>query len=258
MRILVCLKEVPDPDASVALDQADRPFLSGLPFVPNPYDENALEAAIQLKETHGAEVIALTLGPPEAERTVHRALAMGADQGVLVLHPTPQDLDGYASAAILAAAIRRLGACDLILCGREAADTSSGLVGPLLAQHLGIPFTTMVTKIGKTESGMRVERLSEGGYEVVETTLPALLTVSHQLNHPRYPSVMKMMQAKRRGAQLWKAEELVPGAPAVSAKYHMLRRYVPAVPGQCEIIPGATEDEKAKALVQKLVEVGVV
>ena len=249
------IKEVPDPDGVFSLDADGRVRTAHLAQVPSLFDENAAEAAVQLKERCDGRVVALCCGPPEAERTVRYAMAIGADEGVLIEDPG-RAWDSLGAASLLAAAVRRLGGFDLILCGREAADTGSGLVGPYVAQMLGMPFLTLVTSIEADNGTLRVRRMCEGGEDVFSCTPPLLLTVSSETNSPRYPSVMKVLAAKKKPVQRWKASELAAAAPLLSAS--LLGRYTSAPPGNCDIISGDTADALAAGLLSRLREKRVI
>jgi len=182
-------------------------------------------------------------------------MAIGADEAVLI-EDAERAWDSLAAASILAAAVRRLGGFDVILCGREAADTGSGVVGPYVAQMLGMPFLTLVTGIEVSDGVLRVRRMCEGGEDIFSCTPPVLLTLSSEANRPRYPSVMKVMAAKKKPVQRWKSSELDAAAPTASAT--LLGRYTAAAPGNCEIVSGDTPDARAAGLVSRLREKRVI
>ena len=255
IKIAVLVKEVPDPEGTFSFDGEGRAQIAHLPRVPNLFDENAIEAAVQIKEQYGGQVTALCCGLAEAERTVRYAMAMGADEGVLI-EDTERAWDSLGAACLLAAAVQRLGGFDLILCGREAADTGSGLVGPYVAQMLGMPFLTLVTSIEATEGAFNVRRLWEGGEDVFACIPPVLLTVCGEINTPRYPSVLKVLAAKKRPLQRWKASELAATAPVPPA--HLLERYPLAAPGNCDFISGDSAEALARGLLSRLRERKVV
>ncbi|MFQ5879737.1 MAG: electron transfer flavoprotein subunit beta/FixA family protein [Dehalococcoidia bacterium] len=256
MRVIALVKEVPDPDAPVTLDEAGNVVAADVPFLPSTYDENAIEAAVTMKEEVGGQVTVMTLGAPAAEKTLVHAMAVGADEGVLIEEP-PWPLDGYGVAEVLAAAVTKLGGFDVILCGREAADTSAGLVGPTIAEILGCPAVTLVARITAQADHLQVERLAEDGYDLMECRPPLLLTVGGQVNRPRYPPVMAMMQARRKGVQRWRLEELGVDRERVGrtqSYVKVLRRYLPPQDSRCHFIEGTTEEEKALALIARLRE----
>ncbi len=228
---------------------------ANLAQVPSLFDENAAEAAVRLKESGGGKVVAICCGPPEAERTVRYPLALGGDEAVLI-EDADRAWDSMATASILAAAVRRLGGFDVILCGREAADTGSGMVGPYVAQMLGMPFLTLVTDIEMADGVLRVRRMCEGGEDVFSCKPPILLTVSSEANRPRYPSVMKVMAAKKKPIQRWKASELEAAVPTAAG--NLLGRSTASAPGNCELISGDTPDALAGALLSRLREKRVI
>lgn len=255
MRIVALVKEVPDPDAPVALDDAGRVVVANAPLVPSTYDENAIEAAVTLKESVGGQIAVITLGSPAAEKTLMHALAVGADEGFLIEEP-PSPLDGYGVAEVLAAAVAKAGGFDVILCGREAADTSAGLVGPTVAEILGCPAITLVTSIATQGDLLLVERQAADGYDLLECRPPLLLTVGGQVNRPRYPSVMAMMQARRKGVQRWQLADLGldPERVGRRAYVEVLGQRLPPQDSHCSFIEGATEEEKALRLIARLRE----
>lgn len=227
-----------------------------MPQVPSLFDENAVEAAVQLKEQCGGRVVAICCGSATAERTVRYAMAMGADEGVLI-DDTDRAWDSFGAASLLAAAVRRLEGFDVILCGREAADTGSGVVGPYVAQTLGIPFLSLITSIEMREDVVRVRRLSDGGEDIFSCTLPLLLTISGETNTPRYPSVLKVMSAKKRPLHRWKADELDAAAPPMSSPTVLARNL--SVPlGNCDVIGGETPEAMAEGLLSRLREKKVI
>jgi electron transfer flavoprotein beta subunit len=255
INIAVLIKEVPDPEGVFNLDVEGRVQTADLPHVPSLFDENAVEAAVQLREHCGGRIVALCCGPPEADRTVRYAMAMGADEGVLI-EDADRAWDSLGAACVLAAAVRRLGDFDLILCGREAADTGSGLVGPYVAQMLGIPFLTLVTSIEADGGTLRVRRLWEGGEDVFICTPPLLLTVCAEANTPRYPSFLKVLDAKKRPLHRWKADELAVAASVPAPR--LLGRSPSAPPGNCDFISGETADALAGGLLSRLREKRVI
>ena len=210
MHIVVCIKSVPDttevrfnPETHTLMrDQAES--------IVNPFDMYAIEEALRLQETHGGTVTVVTMGPPKAEKELREAVAMGCDAAVLLSAAEYAGSDTWATAYVLAAAIRKLAPVDLVICGRQAADGDTGQVGPGIAQQLGIPQLTYVFKIRRfdPEGGeVEVERLVEEGREVVAAGLPALLTVVKDINQPRYPSF--------RGIRRPSAWRSPPGRPPI-------------------------------------------
>jgi electron transfer flavoprotein beta subunit len=199
MKIIVCLKLVPDSEASIVV-RPDRRGIEekGLTYVMNPYDEYAVEAALQIKERHGGEVTVLTVGPSETEKALRSALAMGADTALRLWDDAFVNSDSGVTAAILARGLEGME-YDLILCGKQAIDDDCAAVGPALAERLGLPQATVITELEiDPESGKaRVHREVDGGTEVLDIALPALFTAQKGLNEPRYPPLRGMMAAKK-------------------------------------------------------------
>jgi electron transfer flavoprotein beta subunit len=195
--IVVCVKQVPDTTAKKELVDGFRLNRAMLESVLNPFDEYAIEEAIRQKEVHGGEVTMLTMGPPSAEETMRKGLAMGVDRGVLVTDPALAGSDIWATAYVLAAALRQMS-FDLILCGQESADARTGLLAGGLAEHLGLPMLSYAQKLEIVDGTVRIHRQMPGGYQVVAAPLPALVTVVKAINEPRYPSLKGIMSAKRK------------------------------------------------------------
>ncbi len=198
MKIAVCIKRVPDSETRVKVANDGRSLdEAGVKFILNPYDEFAVEEALRRKEAAGAgEVAVIAVGTAASQETIRTALAMGADRGVL-LQADAVPADGLAVARALAAELQD-GGYDLILCGKMAIDDQSYQVGPMLAERLGLPCVTAVTTLS-LEGGKGVaEREIEGGVEVVEFPLPAVVTADKGLNEPRYPALKGIMAAKKK------------------------------------------------------------
>jgi len=255
MKIFVCVKQVPDAK-DVRLDPVTNTLArEGVESIMNPYDQHALEAAVTLKEAHGGEVVAITMGPPQAEEILRLAISCGADQGVLISDRAFAGADTWATAYTLERAIRFLGGGDLILCGKQAIDGDTAQVGPGLAWRMAIPFVTCVQKVRScTETTIVVERMMDDGYDVVEAPLPALLTVVKDINEPRVPSLKGKMKAKKAKIQVLTAEAIdadpacigLPGSPTQVA-----RVFPPEARGERSVLTG-TIDEQIDQLVEKL------
>ncbi len=216
MNIAVCVKRVPDSEARIkiapggaSLDEA------GVKFVLNPYDEFAVEEALRRRDAAGTgEVVIVCLGPPAAQETIRTALAMGADRGVL-LQADGMPADGLSAAAALATELRD-GAYDLILFGKMAIDDYNQQVGPMVAELLDLPCVTAVAELDLAGTGGTAHREVEGGIEVVEFPLPAVLTTDKGLNEPRYPALKGIMAAKKKPLET-KPVTLAPGAVEIIA-----------------------------------------
>ncbi|MHB8881848.1 MAG: electron transfer flavoprotein subunit beta/FixA family protein [Thermodesulfovibrionales bacterium] len=197
MKIVVCIKQVPDT-AEVRINPETNTLVrDGVPSIINPYDMHALEAGLQIREMAGGEVTALTMGPPQAEAALREAVSMGVDKAVLVTDRLFAGSDTWATAYTLYKAVEHIGA-DIILCGKQAIDGDTAQVGPEMAEFLDMPHVAYVRKIDEvTNSRIIVQRLMDDGYDVVESAVPVLLTVVRELNVPRMPSLKGKMAAKK-------------------------------------------------------------
>ncbi|MFA5089550.1 MAG: electron transfer flavoprotein subunit beta/FixA family protein [Candidatus Omnitrophota bacterium] len=209
MKIIVCLKQVPETTEVRINPQTNTLIREGVKSIINPFDMYAIEEAVRLKEKFSGSVIALTMGPPQAEAALKEAISMGIDEGILVCDRAFAGSDTWATSYTLAGAIKKIGGFDLILCGKQASDGDTAQVGPGISTHLDIPQVTYVKKIEEVKDKlMRVERMLEEGYEIIETPLPALLTVVKEINEPRLPSLKGMMRAKQAKITLWGEKDL--------------------------------------------------
>jgi len=229
----------------------------GAALVINPFDENAVEATLRFKDAYGGNITALTMGPPSAENVLRHAMAMGVDEGVLIENPAPDNLDSFVTAYCLAVAIKKMGTIDLIVCGREAADWNAGQVGPGIAELLELPSVTLVKNVELMDKGLTVERVIPNGFEVVELTLPALLTVTNELGNPRYPTVKGVIAAKKKEITLWSIQDLgiderTPGN--MSQRLQLLDLFIPVYERKCHIFKANTLEETAIAMANKIIE----
>ncbi|MDD5556275.1 MAG: electron transfer flavoprotein subunit beta/FixA family protein [bacterium] len=198
MNIIVCIKQVPDTTA-VRIDPETRTLVrEGVPSIVNPFDMYAIEEGLRLKEKHGGAVTVVTMGPPQAAEALREALSLGADEAVHLCDAAFKGADTLATSRALAAGIRRIGAFDLVICGKQASDGDTAQVGPGIAVHLDLPQIVFVRRIREAGEGRIVaERITEEGYDVVEAPLPALVTVVKEINEPRMPSLKGKMRAKK-------------------------------------------------------------
>lgn len=208
MEILVCVKQVPDT-AEVKVDSgANKVDINGAPKILNPFDANAVEAAVQLKEAHGGKVTVLSMGTEQSKAVLKEAISVGADRAVLLDDPLFQDSDTFATSSILASAIKKLGNFDLIICGKQAIDGDSGQVGPQIAEHLGIAQITLISKIEVKDNVVVVNRQHDDGHEVIEAKLPAVCTVVNTINTPRFATVRSKLAATKAPIEVLKAADL--------------------------------------------------
>jgi electron transfer flavoprotein beta subunit len=197
VNIVVCIKQVPGTTQVKINPETGTLIRDGVEAVVNPFDEYAIEEALRIKEKTGATVKIITMGPPQAETALRSAIAMGADEAILVTDRQFAGSDTWATSYTLSSAIRTLGKTDLIICGKQAIDGDTAQVGPGIAEMLDIPFVAWVRKVEEiTDSSIRVERLMEQGYDVVEMPLPGLITVVKEINTPRMASLKGKMKAK--------------------------------------------------------------
>ena len=197
MRIVVCIKQVPDAK-DVRLDpETNTLSREGVKSVINPYDRHAMEEAVRLKEQYGGTVTAISMGPPQAKAILAEAISCGVDEALLVSDRAFAGADTLATTYTLAQAIKKTGAVDLVLCGKQATDGDTAQVGPGLAARLDIPYVTCVKKInGLEDQVLRVERMMDDGHDELEIDMPALLTVVKEINVPRFPSIRGLRKAK--------------------------------------------------------------
>jgi electron transfer flavoprotein beta subunit len=262
MNIIVCVKQVIDPEAppsSFKIDASgNRAEMRGVPPVIDPYGEFAVEASLKLKEAVGGSITVLSLAVNLLREVVKKPLAMGADDLVLLEDAAFADVDSYTTAAALAAAIKKLGAFDLVLCGREASDTNAGQTGAGIAEILGIPCVTLARKIDAADGRLRVERVTSTGYEVVETPLPAVVTVSNEIGEPRYPTIKGIMAAKKKEPVVWKPADIGIDIARTGRRVEVSRLFQPVHEGRCEFAEGESEEEAAAKLALKLREAKVI
>jgi electron transfer flavoprotein beta subunit len=258
MNIIVTVKQVPDPDVPPShfkVDSAANKVVppAGVAPIMNGYDGNALEAALRLKEKHGGKVTVVTLGGSEARDVLKRGLAMGADSAVLIDDPALRDGDSSVTAQALAAAIRKVGDYDLILAGRQASDTDAGQVHLGIAELLDLPSVIPAIAIEASGDSLRVNRMGEDGYQVIEVKLPAVVIVSSEIGEPRYPPLRGIMAAGRAQIPVWKAADLGLDA-APTSKATLKRLFVEQREARVELIEGDSLEAAGVALADKLRE----
>jgi electron transfer flavoprotein alpha/beta subunit len=209
MHIIVCLKQVPDT-RHVRLDDKTHTLIrEGIESIINPFDMYALEEGLRLKEQLGGKVTVLSMGPPQAEASLREAISYGADEAVLLTDRAFAGADTWATSYTLSKGIQKIGAFDLILCGKQAVDGDTAQVGPGLAERLSIPFVTWVRRIEEVKEGLlRVQRLMDDGYDRLELPLPALLTVVKEINEPRPPSLKGKVRAKTQKVLIYGLQDL--------------------------------------------------
>ncbi|MBW2270854.1 MAG: electron transfer flavoprotein subunit beta/FixA family protein [Deltaproteobacteria bacterium] len=263
MRIVVCVKEVLDPDAvnNYALagrleigDDGKTLTQTTIPQLMNGFDEQAIEAALLLRDA-GAEctICVVSVGADPANQLRH-ASALGADEVVGISSPVAEP-DAHVVASLLVAHIRSLGGADLVLCGRQASDDDQGVVPALIGEALGMPVVTVASSVELADtSALRVTRVTPDGDEIVEAAMPAVVTISNEIGDPRYPTAANKLKARRVKPTLVGPDDLSLDADALAPRVLLTQQFVPTVQGNCEFISGDTPAELADRLVARLRE----
>lgn len=256
MNIIVCIKQVPGTTEVKIDPQTHTLVREGIESIINPYDTYAIEEALRLKQKLGGRVTVITMGPPQADEALKEAISLGADDAILLTDKTFAGSDTLATSYTLTQAVKKIGQFNLIICGKQTMDGDTGQVGPELAHMLDLPHITYVSKVEEVdEIKLRVRRLVEEGYEVMEMSLPGVITVVKEINEPRMPSLKGLMRAKKEEITCWGAVDLegaeqsrfgLDGSPT-----QVIRVFTPEPPGKGEIIKGEPQ-EQAKKLVEGL------
>ena len=264
LRIVVCVKAVPEPKAAeeLKIDPVTKALARlEIPLVINPLDRNALEAALIFKEREEAQITVISMGPPPAGDIIKECLALGADTGILLSDPAFAGADAFATAYTLARAIEKSGPVDLVLCGRASSDGATEWVGPELAVFLDLPVVTMVREFVQFDgSSWQVKADIEHGYRLVQVKLPAVFTVTQDLNSPRTLSFSGIIKSRKKEITTWKLEDLaleaetvgLKGSPTIVSNLELIESK-----RECQMIDGSL-DEKVDLLIGKLVEAGAV
>jgi electron transfer flavoprotein beta subunit len=257
MNIAVCVKQVPVSN-NVSVDPITHSLVrDSAENMLNPADANALEEAIALREEHGGRVVAFTMGPPSAEKSLRAAFAMGADDAVLITDRAFAGADTVATARVLAESVKRRGAFDLIMTGSESSDGATGQVGPMLAEYLALPHLTEVRHIELAETGrLRVLKKFKNGFLRAEVRLPALLTVSYGCNEPRLPTFLSQINANKKSVPAYTNKELdlPPGMTGLAGSpTEVIDTFSPERRKRAEFLSGTPEEIAGKilALIEK-------
>lgn len=260
MDIIVCIKQVPDTSDVKINPETNTLMREGVPSIINPFDENAIEAALQLKDKNGGNVTVVSMGPPQVENALRDAIAYGVDNTVLISDRVFAGSDTWATSYALAKSIETLGKYDIILFGKQAIDGDTAQVGPGVAEFLNIPVITFVRKINNVENGViTVERALEDGYEVIEAKLPVAITVVKEINTIRMPSLKGKMKAKNAVIDRLSAQDInadlskcgLNGSPT-----QVVKIFTPPPKGKREILCGEI-DETTAILCKKLKDIKV-
>ncbi len=262
MNMVVCVKQVLDPEAppaSFKIDAATNTVVppAGVPPVISIFDEQAVEAALRIKDADGGKITAVSLGTGLLRDVVKKPLSMGADELVLLEDDAFAGGDSTSTAVALAAAIKKVGEYDIIFFGRQAADWDGGQVGSGVAEILGLPSVTLARKVEVSDGKARIERVVPDGYQVVEVSLPAVVTVSNELGEPRYATIKGIMSAKRKEPIVWSPADIGVDPSELGAagrRSKMLKLFQPVREGTCEIVEGENEEEAGANLAVRLSE----
>jgi electron transfer flavoprotein beta subunit len=255
LNIIVCVKQVPGTNEVKMNRETNTIIREGVAAIINPFDAYAVEEGVRLRESYGGKVSVLSMGIPAVAEMLKETIALGADETILLSDRAFAGSDTLATAYALAMGIRMLGPFDLVICGKQAIDGDTAQVGPSLAEKLGVPHTTYVRKIETIGDGLiRCQRMTEDGYEVIELTLPAVISVVKEINEPRLPSLKGMMRAKKAVVQIWTADDIqadknlcgLKGSPT-----QVVQTFVPTHDIQSEMIVGEPA-EQAKGLADRL------
>jgi electron transfer flavoprotein beta subunit len=255
MKIVVCVKQVPDTETRVKIGPAGNAVSEAdvANWIVSPYDEFAIEEAIRIKEAKGGEVVLVTVGPDRAQAALRTGLAMGADSAVHVKDGALDGADTLATARALAAAVQKLAPFDLVLCGQQGVGGDNSQVPGLLAELLDLPQVTVAVKIELADGKATVEREIDGGRETWQTSLPAVISTQKGLNEPRYASLKGIMAAKKKPVQAFSATELGLSADALAPRVKVTAMELPPARPPVRMIEGDPETQ-ARELVRLLHE----
>ena len=259
VNIIVCAKQVMDPETPASAFRVDPETnrvvpAPGIPPVVNGFDENAVEAALRIKESGDANISVLSLGNNFVMDVMKKPLSMGADQLYLLQDDAMDGLDAFGTAYALSEAIKKIGEYDLILCGRQASDWDNAHVPMGIAEMLGIPCITLAQKVEVKDGSLVVERSLSDGYQVIEAQLPAVVTVSNELGEPRYPTLRGIMQASRKTPTVWSADEVGLDESSLAPKLKITELFIPVSDQQCEFIEGEDDADAGRNLALRLRE----
>lgn len=261
MKIVVCVKQVPDTNEVKINHETGTLIREGVPSIINPDDKNALEEALRIKDIHkDVTVTVLSMGPPQAKEALKEALAMGADEAILLTDRAFAGSDTWATATILSAALSKIGDYDIIFCGRQAIDGDTAQVGPEIAEFLDLPQITYVSNLKVDEDNNKViaHRSIEDGYFVMESKMPVLLTAIKDLNTPRYMSTWGIFQnANTTEIMEWTVDDLTVDLTQIGLKgspTNVYKTFVPTRKFEGEILEGETPQDKAREFLVRMKE----
>ncbi|MGB2582590.1 MAG: electron transfer flavoprotein subunit beta/FixA family protein [Dehalococcoidia bacterium] len=255
MNIVVCIKQVPGTTEIKIDPETNTLVREGVESIINPFDTYALEEGVRLKERCGGKVTAITMGPPQAENALRETISLGADEAILISDRVFAGSDTWATSYVLSRALAKIADYDMIICGKQTLDGDTGQVGSGLSEMLGVPFVAYVSKIDEIKEGyIRVHRMVEEGYEVLEMALPAVITVVKEINVPRLPSLRGSMKAKTAQIPVWTAADIgveedkagIAGSPT-----RVVKIFFPKREHKSEMFQG-TPEEQVGQLVKRL------
>jgi len=255
MNFVVCIKQVPGT-TDIKIDPKTNTLVrEGVQSIINPFDCYAIEEGVRLREKCGGKVTVITMGPPQADAALRETISLGADEAVLVSDRAFAGSDTWATSYVLSKAIEKLGKIDVVICGKQTLDGDTGQVGPGIAERLKIPFIAYVSKVEDIKEGyIRVQRMIEEGHEVIEASLPAVITVSKEINVPRLPSIRGTMKSKSAKIPVWSAADI--GAEADKAGLNgsptrVVKIFFPKRERRSEMLAG-NAGEQVDQLIKKL------
>jgi len=255
MNFVVCIKQVPGT-TEIKIDPKTNTLVrEGVQSIINPFDCYAIEEGVRLREKCSGKVTVITMGPPQADAALRESISLGADEAVLVSDRAFAGSDTWATSYVLSKAIEKLGKIDVVICGKQTLDGDTGQVGPGIAERLKIPFIAYVSKIEEIKDGyMRAQRMIEEGHETIEMSLPAVITVSKEINVPRLPSIRGTMKSKSAKIPVWSAADI--GAEADKAGLNgsptrVVKIFFPKRERKSEMLAG-NPDEQVDQLIKKL------
>ena len=255
MNIVVCIKQVPGTTEIKIDPETNTLVREGVESIINPFDCYALEEAVRLRERCGGKVIAISMGPPQADAALRETISLGADEAILLSDRAFAGSDTWATSYVLSKAIAKMADYDVVICGRQTLDGDTGQVGPELSEMLEIPFVAYVSKVEEIREGyMRVQRMVEEGYETIEMSLPAAITVVKEINVPRLPSLRGSMKAKTAQIPVWTATDIgvegnkvgIAGSPT-----RVVKVFFPQRTRNSEMLQGSM-DEQVEQLLERL------
>lgn len=258
MKIIVCVKQVPDTTEIKINPETGTLIRDGIPSILNHDDANALEQALQIKDENPETTVTLiTMGPPQAKEMLQECLAMGADEAILLSDRALGGSDTWATSNAIAAGIKKIGDYDLIFAGRQAIDGDTAQVGPQIAEKLNLPQVTYVKNFQLNGDSITVHRALEDGYEVLKLKMPCVLTTIKELNTPRYMSIRGILKGAKADIKVWNAENIGVDLATVGLKAsptNVFKSFTPKVKGEGIIVDGDTAKELTKNLLASLRE----